>query len=223
MENLTNHYMQNRNHQFQSHPYFLPIDKIKGIKFTYREIDIITYLLSRVTAKKIASFLFISPKTVETHIRNIMQKLECNSRESIIDFVESSDEILVLKKYYLFLSLCNTFKVKLKEISTIVGKKPPVGVMVYSTEESQQASFVHQLEKDLKLAGINITVEERGRSLSLKYIHQEIEKFVEDFRIYLLPKSLKKEILTLDDYKKLSEKEKNNSNNIFFFIYEKKK
>lgn len=213
--------MQSRNPHFQSHSYFLPIDKIKGIKFTYREIDILTYLLSRVTAKKIASFLFISPKTVENHIHNIMQKLNCSSRESIIDFLESSDEILILKKYYLFLSLRNAFEQKLREISAAIGKKPLAGVMVYSAEESQHASFVHQFERDLKLAGISVTIEERNRSLSLNYINKEIEQSVEDFRIYLLPKTLKKEILDLDNYKKLSKKEKTNSNNIFFFIYEK--
>jgi tetratricopeptide (TPR) repeat protein/DNA-binding CsgD family transcriptional regulator/GTPase SAR1 family protein len=81
-----------------------PIDKINGIKFTPREVDILSCLLGGRTAKKIASFLLLSPKTIENYIHNIMVKLECNSRESIVNFLEKSDKVSLLRQHYLILS-----------------------------------------------------------------------------------------------------------------------
>jgi len=73
------------------------LEKINGINFTPREIDIIACLVHGRAAKTIAYFLSIASRTVETHIRNIMRKLECNSQESIRNFIEKSDKFLVLK------------------------------------------------------------------------------------------------------------------------------
>ncbi len=53
---------------------------INGIKLTRREIDIIAFFVCGRSAKKIAGFFSISPKTVENHVHNIMVKLGCNSR-----------------------------------------------------------------------------------------------------------------------------------------------
>ena len=66
------------------------LETINGINFTQREIDIIAFTLTRRSSKTIAPLLSISPRTVENHISNIMMKLECNSREAIIDFIEKS-------------------------------------------------------------------------------------------------------------------------------------
>lgn len=73
---------------------------INDIKFTRREIDIIAFICSGRSGKKTASFLSISPKTVENHIHNIMEKLGCNSREAIIDFIEKTGKFSYIKKYY---------------------------------------------------------------------------------------------------------------------------
>ena len=61
------------------------LSKIGDIKFTFREIDVITCVMHNRGEKKIASLLQISPRTVGTHLHNIMLKLGQNSRESIID------------------------------------------------------------------------------------------------------------------------------------------
>ena len=58
------------------------LSSINNIKFTQREIDIISFIVNGRSTKKIASYLSISPKTVENYVRNIMLKLECNSRET---------------------------------------------------------------------------------------------------------------------------------------------
>src|SRR5690606_498854 len=89
---------------------FKDLEKINGVKFTYREIDVLAFMIHGKSTKKIASLLFISPRTVENHVRNIMMKIECNSREAIIDFVEKMKEISLLKKYYSNLRIEGFFK-----------------------------------------------------------------------------------------------------------------
>ncbi len=80
------------------------INTIEGITFTDREIDIVACMLHGRSVKKIAYFFLISPKTVEVHIRNIMLKIGCNSRERIIDFIESSkNHLMIIDHYHLIL------------------------------------------------------------------------------------------------------------------------
>ena len=73
--------------------------KINDIKFTRREIDVIAFIVNGRTTKKIASFLTLSPRTVDNHIYNIMMKLECHSRENIIDFIEKSGMFPIIRQY----------------------------------------------------------------------------------------------------------------------------
>lgn len=130
---------------------------INKIRFTPREVDVIAFIVNGRTTKKIASFLSISPKTVDNHIHNIMLKLDCHSRENIIDFIEKMDKFLIMRQHYLFLLIKIAFKVKLKEISQLVGKKAlscalipcfPLG------EQDLRAIFIKGLRKHLKLAGV---------------------------------------------------------------------
>lgn len=46
------------------------------ISVTSREFEILKYISEEMTNKEIAHHLFISPRTVETHKRNLMQKLK---------------------------------------------------------------------------------------------------------------------------------------------------
>lgn len=78
----------------------MSFDSINGVKFTPRELDIIACVASGRSTSKISQLLTISPKTTETHIRNIFSKLGCHSRESIIDLVERSDQYLFIKQHY---------------------------------------------------------------------------------------------------------------------------
>ncbi len=66
------------------------LQSINDIKFTRRQIDIISHLMRGVGAKLIAQRLDISYRTVETHIKNISQKLSLSGRHSIIDFFEKA-------------------------------------------------------------------------------------------------------------------------------------
>src|SRR5438034_6793800 len=101
--------MSNDSLSFHEDTYAEHLATINGINFTHREIDVIACLVNGRGTSKTAACLFISPRTVITHIRNIMLKLDCNSRESIIDFIEKSPKLSVLRKYYLSLGIHSTF------------------------------------------------------------------------------------------------------------------
>ena len=79
------------------------LSEISNINFTFREIDIISCILHNRGEKKIAALLLIAPRTVSTHVHNIMLKLGYSSRESIIDFLEKSGKLSLIRQYYLCL------------------------------------------------------------------------------------------------------------------------
>ncbi|MBS1650448.1 MAG: response regulator transcription factor [Bacteroidetes bacterium] len=54
-------------------------------KLTSREKEILSYLSKGYRYKEIADFLFVSTETIRTHIRNIYEKLQVNSRTEAIN------------------------------------------------------------------------------------------------------------------------------------------
>jgi DNA-binding NarL/FixJ family response regulator/tetratricopeptide (TPR) repeat protein len=60
---------------------------------TQRELEIARRIVDRQTNRQIAEELFLSPKTVETHIRNIFAKLGAESRVEVARMVERADRL----------------------------------------------------------------------------------------------------------------------------------
>jgi DNA-binding NarL/FixJ family response regulator len=58
---------------------------------TSRELQIARLLVDRRTNPEIAETLFLSPKTVETHLRNLFHKLDVSSRAEVARMVERSE------------------------------------------------------------------------------------------------------------------------------------
>jgi DNA-binding CsgD family transcriptional regulator len=58
---------------------------------TERELEIARLIVDRKTNGEIASELFLSKKTVETHIRNMFRKLDASSRVDIARAVEAAE------------------------------------------------------------------------------------------------------------------------------------
>jgi DNA-binding CsgD family transcriptional regulator len=55
------------------------------VNLSNREMECVGQLCKGKTMKGIASYLSISPRTVETHLRNIKYKLKCNYKSEIIE------------------------------------------------------------------------------------------------------------------------------------------
>jgi DNA-binding NarL/FixJ family response regulator len=60
---------------------------------TQRELEIARRIVDRQTNRQIAEELFLSPKTVETHVRNIFAKLGASSRVEVARVVERADRL----------------------------------------------------------------------------------------------------------------------------------
>lgn len=73
---------------------------LNGVSITPREKDVIACLTSGNTNKKIALLLGITPLTVETHVKNILFKLEACSRGDVTNLVENSEYYLEIKRHY---------------------------------------------------------------------------------------------------------------------------
>ncbi|AIL13521.1 hypothetical protein IM40_08560 [Candidatus Paracaedimonas acanthamoebae] len=129
---------------------------VGGISFTRREIDIIACLLSGRAAKTIASFLRISPKTVETHMRNIMLKIGGSSRESIIDFIEKAGKFPITRKHYQNLLIEAAFEKRLKEVASLIKAEKHDCILAY--EQDDQLLFISSIEKSIKEAGIQTRI-----------------------------------------------------------------
>ncbi len=134
------------------------LKSINGIDFTRREIDIIACIMGGRAAKKIASFFSISPKTVETHIHNIMLKLGCGSRERVIDYFERSSKHRLLKIHYTYLMLNLAFEKSLKEVSLLTINQVTSCVIYQDTEKIDKTPLVQQLKKHFNIANINVSL-----------------------------------------------------------------
>jgi DNA-binding CsgD family transcriptional regulator len=68
--------------------------KHRGIdSLTERELQIAQFVVDRRTNAEIADALFLSPKTIETHLRNIFHKLDVSSRVEVARIVERSPTV----------------------------------------------------------------------------------------------------------------------------------
>ena len=114
---------------------------LNGVKFTHREIDIITLIFHTRGSSKIAYLLCISTRTVETHTANIMRKMDANSREGIIDFVEKSGRAPWIKKHYRNLLNEVDFKKQLKEISKLVHGQAIVCSLIAEPGQNRDEHF----------------------------------------------------------------------------------
>jgi tetratricopeptide (TPR) repeat protein/DNA-binding CsgD family transcriptional regulator len=166
--------------------YYKSLKTINGINFTHREIDVITYVLSGRSAKSIASLLFISPKTVETHIRNIMIKLEVNSKESIITFIENSDKFSILKKYYTSLLTQTFFETQLKKIGERISAPIPSCSIVYWRDDERENGYVQSIDRHLKLVEIKVFLDPREEYGLLLAPSNDSS----DYLLYCLPEKL---------------------------------
>ncbi|CAO5681399.1 MAG: hypothetical protein HEEMFOPI_01494 [Holosporales bacterium] len=120
-------------------------DWISSYGLTHRESDVLACLLENHSAKKISCVLDIKQKTVETHIYNIMQKLDKHGRVALIDFVKRSAAARFLFVRCRDLTMNYEFHENIKNIKQRVHCKE-----VYCKLECQDEIIKKKLEEDLK-------------------------------------------------------------------------
>src|SRR3989338_352731 len=175
---------------------------VNEIKFTCREIDIMAYLISGKSAKTIAACLFISPKTIEAHMRNIMMKLECNSRDGIIYFIEKSKKLSLLKEHYLSLLIRASFEEQLLKIADQLDPEQPTCVIVYWRDQEYHSSFIRYLESHLNLAGVTIFIEAREGKIFIKDPVNNTETLKSELIIYAIPEAMIEQVEGVDNKNK---------------------
>ena len=158
---------------------------IAGINFTQREVDIITCMLSGKTAKKIAELLFISPKTVEVHIRNIVLKFECNTKSAMIDLMEKSNKFPLVKKHYSSLLIQHTFVLELKKIAKMLTQKLSC-LIIYNRTVKRLTTFFSYLIRDLQVVGIDVCMQHVQKNELSLYLVNNTQHFANNIIIYYL-------------------------------------
>jgi hypothetical protein len=189
--------MQNLD-QFSEEIYTKYLSVINNIKFTPREIDVITCILHGKSSKSIAQFLSknnktLGEKSIETHILNIRRKIGGSSRESIINFVEKSDKYKILLSYYSNLLIQKEFMKSLLEISFLVKESNMSFVLVSwgnaTNQLESQYTFTNKLYENLKFIGSEVSLEKKEEFslLSIRDVSQE-KKHI----IHIVPKITQK-------------------------------
>lgn len=136
--------MQQKTHQ---------ISAVKGIKFTSREIDIIAAIIHNRSDKKISQILSISPRTVSTHVHNIMLKASVNSKDSIIDLVQESGMSSEFRIHYQHMLKQALYEKFLSKIKASISNKE----LVFSISLNQELEM-HDFIEDIKGIGIKIKI-----------------------------------------------------------------
>jgi|GEM_PF-661034 len=170
--------------------YVSHLESVNGIKLTRREVDIIAYLLSGKSAKTIAACLSIAPKTIETHMRNIMTKVECNSRDGVISFIEKSKKLSLLKEHYFSLLINASFEEYLLAIANRDDFEQRSCVIVCWKNQDYPFSFISYLERHLKLAGIKTLIETRESLVFSKSAVSNVESKKAECVIYAVPREI---------------------------------
>jgi len=158
---------------------------INGIKFTHREIDVMAFIFHTRGSGKIASLLSISSRTVETHTANIMRKMDTNSREGIIDFIEKKDHAARIKKHYQALMLQINFNKKLQDISLLIKGKNLNCAVLLDCSHKKEEYIIDAIKKHLTLCGLTILTT-GGNESSLPSLRNEKGAFSQQHFICLL-------------------------------------
>jgi DNA-binding CsgD family transcriptional regulator len=133
-----------------------PFKDIKNIKFSSRELDVISCIITGKAVKIIAVLLDVSPYTVNTHIRNICAKIGCSSQGEIVSFIESSADYQHIYQHYIAIISDKEFTKILQKIAQ-KGSKSKKECIVYALESSKFS----ELGDCLAQAGLKIHLVEQ--------------------------------------------------------------
>lgn len=188
--------------------YLEHLKTLSDISFTAREIDIITCILHNRGEKKIAFLLAIAPKTVSVHVRNIMIKLNCSSKDQIIDFAEKSGKLKIFRQYYSNLLIITNFESALTRIGKLFNKDGfTLELIIKEDCNIADIPMLQQIQKHLKLANISMQANRNTKDIKEKtlYINLAIEPFSQGVNIIF-------------EIEKTTEAVKFNAENNYYFL-----
>lgn len=133
------------------------LKNIRDKSFTAREIDVISCMLHNRKQQKIASLLSITPKTVNAHLYNVVNKLGNNSINTIIDFAERSGKLQYFREYYFHLIMRSLFDQYLKKVA-IITKHSNIVCYAFTQGDDNAAQWCSKLSSHLKLANIQVII-----------------------------------------------------------------
>lgn len=151
--------------------------KILGAEFTIREIDVLSCLLQNRGDKKIGSILGISYRTVNTHVRNILTKIQKHSRDCIIDTIEEAGLVKHLKNYYFHLLVQNSFEKHLMNIARLVNIRKLNYQFFSRNIESSDKQTTNLIVKHLELSRILLSSGEVDINFRINILDQSEEEY----------------------------------------------
>ena len=129
---------------------------IVGIRFTYREMDVLTCLASKLDEEKTSSILSISSKTIRVYLRNIRIKIGASSNESVLQFIKNSKQYSLILEYYKYINIESFFKKHLQNIGQKINPKMLSVSIKYKSLSNAEKDRLQTLSEHLKLANIHI-------------------------------------------------------------------
>lgn len=168
--------------QEQSYLYNKYLKELLNINFTMREIDIIACIINKRNIKKIAQVLSISHKTVNTHIYNIMNKIGCNNKDAIIDFVQQARQVKNINHYYLHLLIQHDFENQLIKIGRVINQKTIQCILMNEKNISSYNEIFQNLSKIFAFANISLlshtTLSDDIKKIDLCIIMNDDDKYI---------------------------------------------
>lgn len=177
--------------------YLRHLTVVEGIHFTHREMDVLACLLYARTTGKMAALLNVASTTVTTHIKNIMRKLKCSSRESIIDFVERSHNVDIIKMYYVSVVIHSAFKNSLKACTKIMRQPLLPFLCIYCKDSQAQNALTYYLPLHLKLAGVEVDIQIQEPGFEPDFPYYQGEESGDDQKIIQDPQSIQRVLITI--------------------------
>lgn len=158
---------------YLSKSYFSQLETINNALFTVREIDVLACVLHMRGNIKIAAILNISPRTVETHILNIKRKIERSAREAIIDFVERSGKLTIIRRHYQALLIKAEFNKKLKLTSIAARNKTPVCHFCIPNKEIEISLLAEEIKTYFKFLGIKTIIYKKAEEMLFQHKNED--------------------------------------------------
>lgn len=150
------------------------MDIISSKKFTSRELEVLACIIHNRGDKKIASLLDISPRTVGSHVRNIMLKSEANSKDAIRDFIESTGSINFIRNIYNEILLNSCFRKHLALVRRQIITSP-IDIKIIIPRDFDQ-KLLERLLPDCALAGLILEVADNYDSAGNTDILKDFDK-----------------------------------------------